>query len=318
MDLFKITSEALDKSRKDSDKHKYQCCIPGCNQIALEHSHIVPKCVLKKHICDSKHKLLQCKIDEIHPMSTGTIGELPLEKITILGIEQAMSMPIFCKQHDNSLFCFYEKNADAIEPFNIKFQILQSLRAIGALKHFAEKDFVQLNIAMEYNDFFIGGAYEEKKMGDEYLMRRYNSTISNLYDSLEKEHYDSFNFICIQLEKVKLAVCDAIIDEEDLIEHCMSNNYDKPFNVLYIHLLPKENYSYLILGYDKKFISKGQMVLLERWIFELSSHPTLKIIYEILCNCSNNWCISPDCDSQILDYLKKNYSIDRINARLRE
>lgn len=314
---FQQFSETLDNARKGVSKHKYQCCIPGCKKTALEHSHIVPQCVLKKYICDDKNKLIQCQIDEIHPMSTGITGELPFEKFTTLGLAQAMSMPIFCKQHDNDLFSEYEKNADAIEPFNINFQILQSLRAIGALRHTFERNIIQHEFMKEYNDFFAGGVFEDEKKNNEYLIRRCDSTISYLYDLLEKEDYDPFEFTCIQLEQIKLAICDVLIDEDDLIEHCMDEGCNKPFNALYIHLLPKENNSFLILGYNKKLVSKEQMVLMGKWISELKYRKEVPTIYEILCNCSNNWCVSPDCGTQILDYLKNNYSIDRINNHLK-
>ena len=38
-------ASTLSKARIISQKHKYKCCIPGCNEITLKHSHIVPQCV---------------------------------------------------------------------------------------------------------------------------------------------------------------------------------------------------------------------------------------------------------------------------------
>ena len=40
-------ASTLSKARIISQKYKYTCCIPGCNEITLKHSHIVPQCVLK-------------------------------------------------------------------------------------------------------------------------------------------------------------------------------------------------------------------------------------------------------------------------------
>lgn len=64
---------------------------------------------IEKYICNDEHELIQCQIDEVHPMSFIDSGELPLEKFQTFGIEKAMSMPIFCKKHDNGLFDEYEK-----------------------------------------------------------------------------------------------------------------------------------------------------------------------------------------------------------------
>ena len=101
---YKDFASTLSKARIVSQKYKYACCIPGCNEITLKHSHIVPQCVLKKYICNDKHELIQCQIDEVQPMSFIDTGELPFEKFQKIGIEKAMSMPIFCKKHDNGLF----------------------------------------------------------------------------------------------------------------------------------------------------------------------------------------------------------------------
>lgn len=41
-------------------------------------------------------------------------------------------------------------------------------------------------------------------------------------------------------------------------------------------------------------------------------------MYDILCHCSNNWCISLDCDERIIRYLKQNYSSDKMDVMLGE
>ena len=71
---FQKFSSILDKSRKQSKKKEYQCCIPGCNEVALLHSHLVPQSALKKYICDDKHQLIQNQINEIHPMAAVKTG----------------------------------------------------------------------------------------------------------------------------------------------------------------------------------------------------------------------------------------------------
>lgn len=167
-------ASTLSKARIISQKYKYACCIPGCNEITLKHSHIVPQCVLKKYICNDKHELIQCQIDEVHPMSFIDSGELPLEKFQTFGIEKAMSMPIFCKKHDNGLFDEYEKNADGIIPTDIRFQVLQSLRAVGALRYHNLKLLVENKAKREINSFYQGGVYDEEKKAWEFLQSKYS------------------------------------------------------------------------------------------------------------------------------------------------
>ncbi len=313
---FQSFSNILNNARKTSDRYDYKCCIPECNENTLKHSHIVPQCVLKKYVCNAKHELIQCQLDEVHPMSAVSTGELPFEKFATLGIEKAMSMPIFCKEHDNGLFDEYERNADGIMPEDPRFQILQSLRAIGALRHREERKLVQKNVLAKKDEFYTGGIFEEEKKCYEYLLRRYDANIVSLYDAVCKNNFSSFEFICLELDHLDLAICDAFIDEDDVVKHCCDDNYTDPLKVLYIHLLPKGNHSYLMLGFDKRYLSDAQKALLKKWSEVLKCKTDIRTIYNILCHCSNNWCISPECDDKIVDGLKSYYSINRMETIL--
>lgn len=311
-------ASTLSKARIISQKYKYTCCIPGCNEITLKHSHIVPQCVLKKYICNDKHELIQCQIDEVHPMSFIDSGELPLEKFQTFGIEKAMSMPIFCKKHDNGLFDEYEKNADGIIPTDIRFQVLQSLRAVGALRYHNLKLLVENKAKREINPFYQGGIYDEEKKAWEFLQRRYDSSIALLYNAIENNDFASYVFCCIELAPLKLAICDAIVDNSDFEELCFDENCSAPLNMLFVHLLPKGEHSYLILGYDKRHVSRRLIMLLGKWKKVLVHETDLRILYDILCHCSNNWCISPVCDERLLSALISRYSEDRMTVVFNE
>lgn len=311
---FQKFSSILDKSRKQSRKKEYQCCIPGCNEEALHHSHLVSQAALKKYICDDKHQLIQNQIDEINPMAAVKTGEIPLEKFYTIGISEAMSMPVFCKKHDNDLFCEFEGDADSADPYNPRFQILQALRAIGALRYRELKRIEQNTIKASIDNLYSGWVYQEEMQMSKNLVRRYDSTISNLYKAVKTDDFGNYEFVCFELEPLKLAICDAFIDDTDLEEHIMDDAYSIPVKALYINLIPNNNNSYLFIGYDKKNVSNALIELLEKWKSAFKDGLDIKVLYAILCHCSNNWCISPDCDSRIIEYLDNNYSNDRMDV----
>lgn len=315
---FQQFAEKLDAARRASNKYNYTCCIPDCEIIALRHSHIVSQCVLKKYICNAKHELIQCQIDEVHPMNTVTTGELTLETFVTLGIEKAMSMPLFCSIHDNGLFGEYERNSDAIMPKALRFQVLQSMRAICALRHCAERLLVQNHAKAKSDDFYDANFYEEEKKYCEYQLRRYDANIALLYEAVCKDDFASFEFVCLELDYLNLAICDALVDNVDLEKHCYDDSCAKPLKVLYIHLLPKGNHSYLALLYDKRYVADSQKVLLKKWADGLNEKTDIRTIYDIICHCSNNWCISPDCDEKIIDGLSRNYSIHRMETIMQQ
>ena len=309
---FNRFSSILDDARKKSNKRTYCCCMPNCNENALSHSHIIPQSTLKKYICDNKNRVIQCQIDEIHPMSILKTEEMPLEKIDSIGISNAMSMPLFCKKHDNDLFCRYEKDADNAAPNEARFQTLQALRAICALKYRDTKMLVQNEIKSTSDDFYIGGVYEIERQVYEYLVQRDDSTISSLCQSLDSNDFSSYEFICIELELIKLAICDVYIDDSCLEDEESTG----PLNALFINCIPKDNHSYLTLGYDKRYVSDKQKEMIVKWGSVLDKGVDIKTIYDILCHCGNNWCISPDCDNRIIEYIKTHYSEDRMEVIL--
>jgi hypothetical protein len=212
-------STILDKARNQSNKKEYQCCIPNCKETVLSHSHIVSQSVLKKYICDDKHQLIQCQIDEIHPMSMMETGEIPLEKFATVGIEKAMSLPLFCKHHDNDLFCEFEKNAEASAPYEKRFQILQALRAIGAMRHINEKLLIQNELKGQKDEFYKLNIYEEEQQVYKNIITRSDTTIFTLYQSIKNNDYSNYEFICIELDLLKIAICDLVVDEDDLAKY---------------------------------------------------------------------------------------------------
>ena len=225
-------------------------------------------------------------------------------------------MPIFCKKHDNNLFCIYEGNADDISPYDIRFQVLQALRAICALRYQELRRVEQNEFRATQNVFYASSLYKEEIQMSKNLIRRYDLTISNLYKAIEKCDFSKYNFECIKFDSLKLAICDALIDNDDLEEHIMNDECDIPTKVLYINIIPKTKNSYIFLGYDRTSVSAKQIELMNNWKVSLEKGLNLKVLYEILCHCSNNWCISPSCDNRIIEYLKNNYSNDRIETIL--
>lgn len=310
---FVSFSTILDKVRKLANKKRYNCCIPNCKEKALHHSHIIPQSVLKKYICDDNNKVVQCQIDKVNPLSVIETGILPNEKFTSVGVSEAMSMPIFCKYHDNELFLQYEKDADSIEPYDVKFQMLQALRAIGTYRHHYENLLSQNNIKAEKDDFYSGGIYGEEKQTYKNIIKRCDSTITSLFNDIQNNNYSTYNFVCIELEQIKLAICDVFIDEEDLYDNIEYDECDLPLKALYLNLVPKGNHSYLFIGYDERCVSEYQIIKMNEWIEILKTRVDIKVLYDILCHTRNNWCYSPNCDNRITEFLSNNYFEDPID-----
>lgn len=95
------------------------------------------------------------------------------------------------------------------------------------------------------------------------MQRRYDSSIVLLYDAIENNDFNSYVFCCIELAPLKLAICDAIVDDSDFEELCFDETCSAPLDMLFVHLLPKGEHSYLMLGYNKRHVSRRLMMLLK-------------------------------------------------------
>lgn len=310
---YRDFANKLDYSRKQALNIKYECCVPGCDCNAIN-SHLVSKATLKHFLCGKDNKLIQCQIDQIHPMSVLSTRELPFEKFVSLGINDAMSMPIFCKKHDNDLFSKYEEDIDSSVPEDIEFQLLQALRIIGAQHNYNEK-LLNETIFLNEKEGCLYHCYNEQIQYYKNLQRRYKSTLSLLYKSIINANYNEYTFKCMKFDTMRLSICDAIVDNEDIENNICDDDFNEPFKVLYVILIPKKEHSYLILGYHKSYMSDWLTSRMNDWVNKFNLKTTYKTIYNILCYCTNNWCISTDCDRRIIKFLEDNYSEDRINVR---
>lgn len=307
-------AKQLDSARRQASNANYKCCVPGCDCNAIN-SHLVSKSVLKEFLCGKDNKLIQCQIDLIHPISFLTTGELPFEKFITLGINEAMSMPIFCMKHDNELFKKYEGDTNSARPKNIEFQLLQALRAIGA-QQYANSKLLNESLLLRSTMCIDPKIYDEQIQVYKNIHKRYKSTFSFLYNSIVNAEYEEYTFECIKLDLIKLSICDAIVDNEELANNIDNDEFAEPLKVLYVILIPNNEHSYLILGYHKRYVSDRLVTKMNEWVKKLSMAINYRTIYTILCHCTNNWCISTDCDNKIIKFLKENYSEDRIDCGL--
>ena len=79
-----------------------------------------------------------------------------------------------------------------------------------------------------------------------------------------------------------LAICDAIVDDSDFEELCFDETCSAPLDMLFVHLLPKGEHSYLMLGYDKRHVSRRLMMLLKKWKKVLVHDTDFRTLYDIL------------------------------------
>lgn len=101
-------------------------------------------------------------------------------------------------------------------------------------------------------------------------------------------------FRMIDMPRLDIAVSDCMIDEEDLEEHILNEEYKEPLNSFFIHLIPLQDRLYLLLGCDSRYDKNGEYKAIIGGfpIGDVTSEYHLGTLKGILLKCSN-WCCSP-------------------------
>ena len=193
LDGYKHFSKVIDGARKASHRQKYKCLIPGCESDAIKRSHIIQQHPALESICDSTHKVIQPCVDEINPMAG--LGELT--KFRTLGITEAMSFPLFCKEHDDSIFAEIEKSA--VDVNNPRHLLLLALKGVAATMYIDELLKFQDEYISEKGELLSGNVVDEVIKDYQHNISRYQSLIQVICDDLKANDYTKYQFKVIKL-----------------------------------------------------------------------------------------------------------------------
>lgn len=273
--------ETLDDSRKKVRGISFGCACEGCQEATIKKSHLIQRNPFLYSIADDKKEVFQIVDNEIHPVT----GGLDLSKPRLVKVGRALYLPLFCKKHDSELFKPIETKGFDIH--DVKNQILFSYRAICAQRYLEQK-----RLALYENNNFHGDVFEFQKEYSQYCIERFNLSVSQLWNDMQSTSFNNYVFKVISMPRVPICLSDCIVDEDDLVNVYFKNKLNKPINSIYAHLLPFEDKSILIIGFNKKYVSKKQRLYYNSWncLYDAINKDNIN---GLLIRCKN-WCCHPD------------------------
>ena len=202
-------------------------------------------------------------------------------------ISKAMQYKLFCKKHDNILFKDLEKRNSI--PESKHDCLLLAFRAACAVRHQEEQ---RLHIYEKQRSCF--GYLDEKEDVSHLFIRRMDAVVNNLWDAINGNGDNNYLFRMIAMPRIDIAASDCMIDEKDLEEHILDDNYSVPLNCLFINLIPNDNKLLLLLGCDTRHHKGGeyQSIIMDFPTGDVPLDCHLDTIKGILLKCSN-WCSVP-------------------------
>lgn len=262
-------------------EQKVQCAYHNCTCDAIN-SHLLQKNLWLKRIAEGG-KVLQMSDFQMQPLLDGDEnGNI----YSLLSIKNAMSLPIYCKQHNQKLFkAFEEKELD----LNNALHLLKlSYRAFCASIAQEKRRNLFYNINPEINTFCSGPLFEEQRAYSTYVIEIYEKYRDDMYQHVKKTHTSDYIFKVVRMSRKRLCLSDVYI-AENILSDAYERKEDNPkLFPIFMHALPYENESVLIYGYDKRQCNSSVISYIEKWSESIPDD----IITEWLVM-ADKWCVAP-------------------------
>ena len=269
-------------------KIKYKCSVEECSEHAIN-SHLLQKNGVLNAISENGH-LIQLRTKHIFSYEKDSYYEFKS-----VGINNAMSYPLFCSFHDNKIFQSIE--SDFIDFSSLKTQQLFSYRsllaelykkrvAIERTKRILNANTLSLSFEakLEFSEFLKGS-----KLGEQDLL----SFNAFLDEYILSEASLNYTFVTYKYDLIKVCA-SAIFSPLDLINNSFLDllNQEKPLDSVFINIVPHQDNLYVILGYKNDCDDKWIKEYLKSWD-NLNMNQLKFKISDLLMTKIETWAISP-------------------------
>ncbi len=271
----------IGKIMKNVKKVKWHCLHEGCQNKAIR-SHLGQRKGILSQLQVDGH-LIQLKTTDAHHWKKK--APIAFKKI---GTKQAISLAVFCNDHDTSLF----KSAELVKVDFTTYPIflLFSYRTLCA-------EIRKKEIASEQNKRVIQSKFLEGKI-DKDMVQKYRKGLELGIRDLEilKKHLN----VEIKSPKGSFKYWHYILPRYDIfvtsvmsvfpLFHRDANEYE--LENLYIHFIPTAKNSILLIGYHENYYTRQMQDYCMSW-GDLSENEIDIKLTDLLTNHIENWVLSP-------------------------
>lgn len=293
----------------------WDCICSGCSEKAIN-SHLLMRNGILNHVAEDGH-LYELRPNEIQAFRP---DKMPIS-FKKVGINQAISLPLFCNNHDTELFVDIERGI--VNYANYRHLALYCYRAL--LAEIRKKE-IELEIlrresksAVLYTYYGYDGIrnieiqYENMKKGIQELNYYCDCLKSDIDNDTE-----SFVFFSrgLDIKGVYASSTSSLFTTEQDMES------DKILNTFFFHLIPTESATQLIIGYHKEHYNDSLLNYVKRWQEVLNEE--IGIMLTALFTQIETWGMSPSLYERIKEqnitryYNKLAYSLKSVNQIPRE
>lgn len=287
--------------------HGLKCLCPGCQNVAIN-SHLLQQHGILDHASRS-HKFIEVRYKDIFNWGKDDISC----EFKEVGINQTLSYPLFCAEHDTLLFKDFEQRDTTLDSY--RTQLLLSYRTLVCEYRKVEIVLTQHRDLLSRN--FYNGDLECLGEYIKLLMSHGNfiqSVLNFIINDLNGVGMSSFSFIHYKYPKVEVAASAVLgFDDDKIID--VSNLFSSHnLIVAFIHVIPQKESTEIIIGYPKFAVSNILLDYIKRW-HRVDNIGLGYMLTDLIANKAENVCLSKELFDAIpkckLDLILKHINVNR-------
>jgi hypothetical protein len=277
---FQKVYRAISKNLKTK---KWNCIVSDCKSIAIN-SHLLQRNGILNSISENNH------VVEIK--STDTFkwdGKVPPLELKRVGLNNALSLSLFCADHDSAIFKKIE--TPPLDFCNYQMQLLLSYRVICAELRKKELN-VELFTRLLNSETLYGSLSENHIKTFLKGSQRGIEDIKIYKAEFEKELNDNskeFDFVTIKYPLIKIYGSAAFSPYETSREPFEQI----PVKYIFIHIIPYDNELNIIIGYSKKYVKPFVVEYINSWK-NLTLNDLEHKLTTLFATQIENWGLSPN------------------------
>ena len=296
----------IQRIQKKVRKGAWYCMCPECNQKAINTHLLQRKGILDK--ASSSHHYVEIKYKDVMYWFDND-DKFKYEK---LGINQAISYPMFCNQHDTELFSMIEQTL--IDLNDYRNQLLFSYRTLCSDLRKVEivlsewREFVKCeDLDIPYNKETL--EHVEKIINEGEKLRFFKEELES--ELAKPSNLYVFHHYTYPKVEVYASWSDGIETEIDIPYGVL-----KKTSLCFVHIIPQENSLEILIGYHKPNVCLKHLDYVKLWE-NLDSESLGWLLTEAIANRTENIGISAELYEKIQPLAKQRlctYMSQNINS----
>ena len=298
----------LDKEKKVANqeaiiaKKKWPCMCPHCTEVAIN-SHLLQRHGILDIVAENGH-LYEIRFEDFYKWHTNDPT-----KVKRVGIQQAISFPLFCNKHDMELFAPIECNS--IDFDNYRSQLLFSYR--GLCSEIRKKQFVQIRSEI-WPDCTLKNESELGTYAGIKDLKYYKYLFENELSTPKHK----FTFLHISYPFMPIYASGTVSFEPVDYNNQRSINEavrKKVLDDFFINIIPQKESLEIIIGYHNNHVNKDLYKYVNSWK-GLSMEELQVKLTDLFTARLETWGMSPSFYDSISDEKKKWFMETQKNINL--